>query len=175
MYLAALGLCCWVQAFSSRSEWGVGRWGGSYSWLQCVGFPLRWFLLLGSTGSMAHGLSSCGVWAQLPSGMWHLPGLGIKPVSPALAGGFFTTRPPGKSQRPLFLLCVFISFPLVNIFHFHLSYYKLKKFLPFVLSCYSTLQTTLPLEMDESLFFGQHILKFNISSLPCFQVQYKDF
>ena len=28
--------------------------------------------------------------------MWDLPGPGIKPVSPALAGGFFTTEPPGK-------------------------------------------------------------------------------
>ena len=27
---------------------------------------------------------------------WDLPRLGIKPVSPALAGGFFTTEPPGK-------------------------------------------------------------------------------
>ena len=26
----------------------------------------------------------------------HLPDPGIKPVSPALAGGFFTTEPPGK-------------------------------------------------------------------------------
>ena len=28
--------------------------------------------------------------------MWDLPGSRIKPVSPALAGGFFTTEPPGK-------------------------------------------------------------------------------
>ena len=28
--------------------------------------------------------------------MWDLPGPGIEPVSPALAGGFFTTEPPGK-------------------------------------------------------------------------------
>ena len=28
--------------------------------------------------------------------MWDLPGPGIKPVSPALAGGFLTTAPPGK-------------------------------------------------------------------------------
>ena len=27
---------------------------------------------------------------------WNLPGLGIKPMSPALAGGFFTDEPPGK-------------------------------------------------------------------------------
>ena len=28
--------------------------------------------------------------------MWDLPRPGIKPMSPALAGGFFTTEPPGK-------------------------------------------------------------------------------
>jgi len=30
--------------------------------------------------------------------MWDLPGSRIKPVSPALAGGFFTTEPPEKPQ-----------------------------------------------------------------------------
>ena len=30
--------------------------------------------------------------------MWDLPRPGIEPVSPALAGGFLTTAPPGKSQ-----------------------------------------------------------------------------
>ena len=30
--------------------------------------------------------------------MWDLPGPGLKPVSPALAGGFLTTVPPGKPQ-----------------------------------------------------------------------------
>ena len=29
------------------------------------------------------------------------PNLGIEPVSPALAGGFFTTEPPGKPRRKL--------------------------------------------------------------------------
>ena len=29
---------------------------------------------------------------------WHLPGLGLEPVSPALAGRFLTTAPPRKSQ-----------------------------------------------------------------------------
>ena len=28
--------------------------------------------------------------------MWDLPGPGIEPVSPALAGGFLTTVPPGR-------------------------------------------------------------------------------
>ena len=33
----------------------------------------------------------------MPCSMWDLPGPGIEPMSPALAGGFFTTEPPGKS------------------------------------------------------------------------------
>ena len=35
--------------------------------------------------------------------MWDLPGPGIEPVSPALAGGFLTTVPPGKSSIILIL------------------------------------------------------------------------
>ena len=41
-------------------------------------------------------LSSCCTRAQLLRGMWDLPGPGLEPVSPALAGGFLTTAPPGK-------------------------------------------------------------------------------
>ena len=32
--------------------------------------------------------------------MWDLPGPGIEPVSPALAGRFLTTAPPGRSTNP---------------------------------------------------------------------------
>ena len=32
----------------------------------------------------------------MPCGMWDLPGPGTEPVSPALAGRFLTTGPPGK-------------------------------------------------------------------------------
>ena len=34
--------------------------------------------------------------------MWDLPGPGLEPASPALAGGFLTTAPPGKSCRSCF-------------------------------------------------------------------------
>ena len=37
---------------------------GGYSLLHCVGFSLRWLLLLRSTGSRRVGFSSCGTWAQ---------------------------------------------------------------------------------------------------------------
>ena len=34
--------------------------------------------------------------------MWDLPGPGTEPVSPALAGGFLTTAPPGKPYWCIF-------------------------------------------------------------------------
>ena len=53
---------------------------------------------LSSCGSRAleRRLSSFGAWAQLLRGMWGLPGPGLEPMSPALAGGFLTTAPPRK-------------------------------------------------------------------------------
>ena len=41
-------------------------------------------------------LSNCGSRAQPLRGMWDLPRPGLEPVSPALAGRFATTAPPGK-------------------------------------------------------------------------------
>ena len=35
--------------------------------------------------------------------MWDLPGPGLQPMSPALAGGFFTTVPPGKPTLATFI------------------------------------------------------------------------
>ena len=40
-----------------------------------------------------------GTWASLISSTWDLPGSGIKPMSPELASGFFTTEPPVKPLR----------------------------------------------------------------------------
>ena len=48
--------------------------------------------------ALEHGLSSSGLQASFQLGMWNLPGSGIKPVSPALAGEFLSTIPPGKSS-----------------------------------------------------------------------------
>ena len=38
--------------------------------------------------------------------MWDLPGPGLKPVSPALAGGFLTTAPPGTSNKYILFTAV---------------------------------------------------------------------
>ena len=52
----------------------------------------------------AHGLPSCGVWAQFPCGLWDLSSLTRdEPESPALQGRSLTTGPPGKSPVRLFL------------------------------------------------------------------------
>ena len=58
-------------------------------------------------------LSSCGSRAQLLHGMWDPPRPGLKPVSPALAGRFPTTAPPGKPKLFSFLNFVFIFAVLI--------------------------------------------------------------
>ena len=47
-------------------------------------------------------LSSCGSRAQPLRGMWDPPRPGLEPVSPALAGRFSTTAPPGKPLGMVF-------------------------------------------------------------------------
>ena len=49
-------------------------------------------------GLQTRRLSSCGARAQLLRGMWDLPRPGLEPVSPASAGRFPTTAPPGKPR-----------------------------------------------------------------------------
>ena len=112
LFLAALSLCCCV-GFSLL--WRVG----AALWLQ---WPLLWRagseacrhqhvfscggraprhaasarVLLWRAGSEACRISTCGTWTQLLCDTWDLPRSGVKPVSPALAGGFSTTELPGK-------------------------------------------------------------------------------
>ena len=71
--------CCGAQALGARASVVVSRG-------------------LSSCGSWAPEcrLSSCGARAYLLHDMWDLPGPGLHPVSPALAGGFLTIAPPGK-------------------------------------------------------------------------------
>ena len=47
-------------------------------------------------------LSSCGSRAQLFRSMWDLPRSGLEPMSPAFAGGFSTSAPPGKPLLTFF-------------------------------------------------------------------------
>ena len=77
----------------ARATLRCGAWAS-----HCGGFSCCRAQALGARASVvvACGLSSCGAQAQLLRGMWDLPGPGLEPMSPALAGGFLTTVPPGK-------------------------------------------------------------------------------
>ena len=97
---------------------------GGCSSLRCAAFSLQWLLLLWTSGSegfrasalpapefsccssqaLEHRLNSCGTWAESLRGMWGCPGQRIKSMFPALAGGFFTSQPPGKPWLILFKL-----------------------------------------------------------------------
>ena len=51
--------------------------------------------------------------------MWDLPGPGLEPVSPALAGGFLTTAPPVKPMDfVLMVSLIYNSFIDVNLAEF---------------------------------------------------------
>ena len=65
---------------------------------------------LWSAGSRRTGYRSCGTETLLPRGVWDLSGSGTEPVSPALADGFLTIRPPGKSPG-CFFTCFIAGFP----------------------------------------------------------------
>ena len=85
--------------------------GHSSSW--CVGlFTIAASLVVEHRFQMRR-LSSCGSQAQLLRGMWDLPRPRLEPVSPALAGRFSTTAPPGKPPLPIFKL-VFVCFLLLS-------------------------------------------------------------
>ena len=84
-----LGLHFCARAFSSCGEQGP------------LFIALRGPLTIAASPVAEHRLqtrrlSSCGSRAQLLPGMWDLPRPGLEPVSPALAGRFSATAPPGK-------------------------------------------------------------------------------
>ena len=92
LFLAVLGLRFCARAFSSCGERGP--------LFIAVRGPLTIVAsLVAEHRLQTRRLSSCGSRAQSLRGMWDPPGPGLEPVSPALAGGFSTTVPPGKPGR----------------------------------------------------------------------------
>ena len=92
LFLSVLGLLCGAQASHC----------GGFS--HCEARDLR----VRASVVVEHGLSSCSTQAQLLHGMWDPSGPGLEPVSPALAGGFLTTAPPGKPTL-MFLKTLFLE------------------------------------------------------------------
>ena len=89
-----------IAAFSRHSEQGL--FSSCSAWaLRRGGFSCCRAWALGAQASVvtAHRLSSCGTWALVAHTIWNLAipyGPGIKPISPALAGGFLSSVPAGK-------------------------------------------------------------------------------
>ena len=95
--MAVLGLRVCARAFSS-----CGKQGPLFI---AVRGPLTIVAsLVVEHRLQARRLSNCGSRAQLLHGMWDLPKPGLEPVSPALAGRFLTTAPPGKPLQYLFMI-----------------------------------------------------------------------
>ena len=148
--------------FSSWGEWG---------------FSLRWLLLLSVTSSRARGLyvqhmdslvypgllstgSIVVAWVWLLCGMWDLAGPGIEPMSPTLAGGFFshwtTGEAPGYgtlwAAQKIPMCC---SFPLVH--------------LPLSSSAMADSSSSL---LCHSLFFFRTFYKWNHSAWNFFETHF---
>ena len=91
--MAVLGLRFCARAFSS-----CGKQGPLFI---AVRGPLTTAVFLVAEHRLqTRRLSNCGSRAQLLRGTWELPRPGLEPVSPALAGRFSTTAPPGKPLPP---------------------------------------------------------------------------
>ena len=84
---------CWV--FVSVRGLSLVAASGDHSSSRCAGLSLL-RPLIAEHRLQTRRLSSCGLRAQSLRGMWDLPRPGLEPVSPALAGRFSTTAPPGK-------------------------------------------------------------------------------
>ena len=96
--MAVLGLCFCARAFSSCGKRGP--------LLIVVCGPLTIAAsLVAEHRLQTRRLSNCGSRAQLLRGMWDPSRPGLEPVSPALAGRFLTTAPPGKPCISSFDAC----------------------------------------------------------------------
>ena len=127
LFLTVLSLWCYTKASCSCGEQGTLQlWCLGFSWwrlLLCEHRLLVCRLRSCDSRALEQGLSSHGAQAELPCGMWNLPGSGMEPVFPALTGGFLSTGPPGKFHIWYLLFIVhFISLTL--------SFHLLKAFLP---------------------------------------------
>ena len=87
-FLTMSRLRCSEGFFSSCGKWGLLYRCGAR-------FPIAVASLVAECRQ--EGAGSVVV-AQMPCGMWDLPGPGIEPMSPALPGAFFTTEPARKPR-----------------------------------------------------------------------------
>ena len=92
LFLAVLGLR-WYVGFLSCGEQGL---------LFVAGRELLIAVAPLDAGHRLQSADSVAVAYRIRC-MWNLPGRRMEPTSPALAGGFLSTEPPGKSQENVLL------------------------------------------------------------------------
>ena len=102
-----MGLCFCARALSS-----CGKWGPLF-------IAVRGPLSIAASLAAEHRLqtrrpSNCGSRAQPLRGTRDPLGPGLEPVSPALAGGFLTTAPPGKPHNSPFKVHKSMIFSIVT-------------------------------------------------------------
>ena len=138
-FLAVLGLRFCARAFSSCGERGP------------LPIALRGPLTIAASPVAKHRLqtrrfSSCGSRDQPLRGMWDPPGPGHEPVSPALAGGFPTTEPPGKPLGTIFDSLLYAPQFLTThpILPYSASFYSLKMSSNYIFSQPRAFADTLP-------------------------------
>ena len=95
LFLATLDLPCYVWAYSSCGKQRLLSSCDTSASL-CSSFSHRRARSPECTGSVAWRAS-----LVLLHDTWNLPRTGMEPMSPALAGRFLTTGPPGKSETYL--------------------------------------------------------------------------
>ena len=108
MYVCMYVWLCWV--FVSVRGLSLLVASGGHSSSRCAGLSLSQPLVAEHRLQMRR-LSNCGSRAELLRVMWDLPRPGLEPASPALAGRFSTTAPPGKPTPNFFILSQFDAFP----------------------------------------------------------------
>ena len=106
LFLAVLGLRFCVRAFSS-----CGKRGPLFI-VMCGPLTIA-ASLVAEHRLQTRRLSCCGSRAQLLCGMWDLLRPGLEHVSPALAGRFSTTAPPGK---PNLIFLIAAQSPSVQLY-----------------------------------------------------------
>ena len=152
LFMAVLGLRFCARAFSI-----CGKWGPLF-------IAVRGPLIIAASLVAEHRLqtrrlSNCGSQAQLLRGVWDLPRPGLEPVSPALAGRFSTTAPPGKPN-------------IVNVFAIRFSLMARRHVMFRLYCCHSgSPSLTLIFGYWEGGAWGGLFLPSQISSSHCLSVK----
>ena len=97
IFLAVLGLHCCVLASPSCAKWGLLSSCGAQASHRSGFSSCR-------AQSRCPAFNSCGTCVQLPRSMWDPPRPGITSMSPALGGGFLSTKPPREPRTVWWVL-----------------------------------------------------------------------